>query len=176
MVNEAINPLDRSFDIDIAFSILDSALPPSSLVLRRMFSFERGVYASPAFLQPHRHPVMPQDLAALPLVFGSNETEWTFTALDGTTEAVPTHAPRLRSGNVDVRTQAAMVGLGVARIASFCCEAAVHAGQLKRLLLGHGTEPLRVYALLPSERLMPAKIRMFLDALGVRSSVSARDV
>ena len=171
VVNEAINPLDRHFDV--AFAILDSALPASSLVVRRMFSFDRGVYASPAFLQRHRDPVKPQDLAALPLVCGTNETEWTFTALDGTTETVPTHAPRLRSGNVDVRTQAAMAGLGVARIASFCCESAVRAGQLTRLLPGHRMEPLRVYALLPSKRLMPAKVRMFLDALGVRASVTA---
>ena len=53
------------------------------------------------------------------------------------------------------------------------CEPAVQAGRLHRLLPGYTCAPLRVYALLPAKRLMPAKVRIFLDALGRQAGVAA---
>lgn len=37
--------------------------------------------------------------------------------------------------------------------------------QLRRILAKHVCTPLRIYALLPAKRLMPAKVRSFLDEL-----------
>ena len=162
--HHAINPLERRYDI--AFAMLDAGLPASSVVQRRMFTLERGVYASPELLQRCGEPAQPQDLAALPLLCGSADTRWSFTAADGSTQAVPTPISRLNSGNADVRLQAACAGLGVARITATFCAQAVRAGKLRRLLRDYTCAPLRVYALLPAKRLMPAKVRLFMDALG----------
>jgi len=41
----------------------------------------------------------------------------------------------------------------------------VQAGQLRRLLTDFECAPLRVYALLPARRLMPLKVKLFLDML-----------
>ncbi len=76
--HEAINPLERRYDI--AFAMLDAGLPASSMVQRRMFSLERGVFASPELLERHGEPATPQELAALPLLCGLADTKWTFTA------------------------------------------------------------------------------------------------
>ena len=167
----AVNPLEQRYDI--AFAMLDAGLPASSLVVRRMFSLERGLFASPELLQTHGEPTSPQDLAALPLLCAAADGEWNFTGPDGVIESLPTKSPRLNSSNADLRLQAALAGLGVARItASFCAEA-VRAGRLQRLLPQYVCAPLRVYALLPGKRLMPAKVRMLLDALGEQAGVAA---
>lgn len=161
--HEAVNPLERRYDV--AFAMLESVLPGSSLVQRRMFSLERGVYASPELLARHGAPKTPQALAELPLLCGTGDRRWTFHGPDDSSDAVAIVAPRLNSGNADVRLQAALAGLGVARITATFCEPSVRAGRLCRLLPGWACAPLRVYALLPARRLMPAKVRRFLDAL-----------
>ena len=58
-----------------------------------------------------------------------------------------------------------MAGLGVARFPAFFGEAALLSGTLCRILADHTCAPLNVYALIPAKRLMPAKVRLFLDAL-----------
>jgi DNA-binding transcriptional LysR family regulator len=160
----AINPLEQRYDI--AFAMLDAGLPASSLVVRRMFSLERGLYASPELLRLHGEPACPQDLAAMPLLCAAADSEWTFTGPDGVIESLRTPSARLNSSNADLRLQAAQAGLGVARITATFCAEGLRSGRLVRLLPQYVCAPLRVYALLPGKRLMPAKVRMFLDALG----------
>ena len=64
-----------------------------------------------------------------------------------------------------MRRQATIAGFGVARFPSFFGEAATRSGQLCRILTDYTCASLRIYALLPAKRLMPAKVRLFLDAL-----------
>jgi DNA-binding transcriptional LysR family regulator len=167
----AVNPLDRRYDI--AFAMLDAGLPASSLIQRRMFTLDRGVFAAPELLYRLGEPSVPQDLAAWPLLCGSSDTLWSFTAADGSVDVLPTPISRLNSGNADMRLQAAIAGLGVARITATFCERAVREGRLCQLLPAYTCAPLRVYALLPARRLMQAKVRLFLDALGEQAGVDA---
>lgn len=162
--HHSVNPLEQRYDL--VFAMLEGGLPASSIVARRMFSLERGLYAAPSLLESHGTPRGPRDLASMPLLVSPADTEWSFRGADGVVESVPIAAPRLTSGNADVRRQAALAGLGVARITATFCAEAVERGRLVRLLPGHACAPLRVYALLPTKRLMPAKVRLFLDALG----------
>jgi DNA-binding transcriptional LysR family regulator len=53
----------------------------------------------------------------------------------------------------------------VARITATFCAAAVQQGRLVPLLPEWRCAPLRIYALLPGRRLLPAKVRAFMDAL-----------
>jgi DNA-binding transcriptional LysR family regulator len=151
---------------DIAFAMADHDFPSSTIVARRVFSLERGVFAAPALLDRFVEPAQPQDLQALPLLAAASDADWSFTGPDRRTQRVPVTAPRLRSANAGVRLQAAVAGLGVARITATYCEPALRAGRLCRLLPRFRCAPLRVYALLPARRLRPAKVRAFLDALG----------
>jgi DNA-binding transcriptional LysR family regulator len=61
----------------------------------------------------------------------------------------------------------------VVRITATFCSDDVKAGRLRRLLPEHACAPLRVYALLPTKRLMPAKVRLFLDTLGEQADGAA---
>jgi DNA-binding transcriptional LysR family regulator len=150
---------------DIVFSALEHSFAPSTVVTRRVYSLERGLFASPALMARHPEFAGPADLNALPLLAGGEDSSWPFTAPDGSETVVDVRSPRLRSGNAEVRVQAAMAGLGVARVTATFCAPALAQGQLVRLLPQWQCAPLRIHALLPGRRLVPAKVRLFLDGL-----------
>lgn len=150
---------------DIVFSAIEHGFAPSTVVTRRVYSLERGLFAAPAFLARHPAPATPEDLQSLPLLAGSDDTSWSFAGPDGTTAGVEVRNPPLRSGNAEVRLQAAIAGLGIARITATFCAPAVTRGLLVPLLADWRCAPLRIYALLPGRRLVPSKVRMFLEAL-----------
>lgn len=157
-----IDPLDRRYDI--VFSMADDDMPGVRAIARRVFSLPRGIYAAPSLLARHAPLRRPQDLQAMPILASLDEAHWSFGAAGGVTEGVAI-VPRMRSSNADVRRRAALAGLGVARLTSSFCQEAVRGGQLAALLPEYPCSPLRIYALLPGRRLMPPKVKLFLDAL-----------
>lgn len=163
VVHTSVDLFDRSYDI--VFSMTDHDLASSSIVLTRVFTLERGVFGAPGLLDQYPPLEHVEDLAELPLLAGSEDVEWTFKE-NGTESAIPVTVPRLRSANAGVRKQAALAGLGLARITASFCEDGVAAGTLHRVLPHLECAPLQVYALLPARRLMPRRVRAFLDALG----------
>lgn len=163
VADDTINPVDLRYDI--AFTRLDGTQPLASLVQRRVMSFARGVFAAPTLLQTRGVPRTPQDLLGLSLLCATHDNEWVFTALGGATVSVSTLAARLRSSNTAVRRQAAVAGRGVAQLPVFYAEDAVQNGQLLRLVPDYTCAPLQIYAILASKSQMPAKVRLFLDAL-----------
>jgi DNA-binding transcriptional LysR family regulator len=162
-----VNLFDQKYDIVFAMADKELAVTgrPAGGVMRRMISLERGVFAAPALIAACGQAAKPADLARLPLLAAPSDAEWIFTDRRGGETVVPIVEPRLRSSNAGIRLQAALAGLGVARITATYCEPAVRSGQLIRLLPGVVCAPLRVYALLPARRLMPAKVRLFIDTL-----------
>lgn len=162
-----IDPLDRSYDI--VFSYFDGGLPDSGRVARRVFELQRGIFASPEFLERYPRVKTPQDLAELPAIAAPADVEWTFTDTDAKgTHSVPIRA-RMRSPNADVRRRATVEGLGVSRIVLTFCEQHVRDGCLQPLLTDYACAPLRIHALLPGRRLLPPKVRVFLNLLEQKS-------
>lgn len=153
---------------DIVFSMVEDALPPSNVIARRVVALERGVFAAPQLLAAFGTPARPDDLSRLPIIATMHDTEWLFHDRRRAEATVALPAPRLRSSNADVRRQAAIAGLGVARITASFCQAAVEAGQLVRLLPAYACEPLNIFAMFPSRDLVSYKVRTFLDALDAR--------
>lgn len=163
-----IDLFERQYDL--VFSALEHSFAPATVVTKRVYSLERGVFAAPALLQAHPGCAAPEDLDHLPLLAGGGDATWGFKHADGRGAEVEMRSPRLRSGNAQVRLEAAIAGLGVARITATFCAQAVAAGKLVQLLPGWQCEPLRIYALLPGRRLVPAKVREFLDRLEEEAS------
>ena len=157
-----VDPLDRSYDV--VFSYFDADLRDSGRVARRVFALKRGVFAAPGLLARSPRVSAPQDLAELPAIAAPADAEWTFTDSKGSAVSVPIRA-RMRSPNADVRRRATLEGIGVSRIVYTFCKDMVADGRLKELLTDYVCSPLRIYALLPGRRLMPPKVRVFLDTL-----------
>jgi DNA-binding transcriptional LysR family regulator len=169
--HQPVNLFDQQYDI--VFTMIDKDLPSTSGVARRVFSLERGLFASPSFLDHVEQPLTPYDLKNLPLLAAASDTEWSFADSNGGRHSIPVAGPRLRSSNAGIRLQAALAGLGVARITATYCQPSVDGGQLRRLLTDYECAPLRVYALLPARRLMPLKVKLFLDTLEAMSKGAA---
>jgi DNA-binding transcriptional LysR family regulator len=150
---------------DLVFSAMEHSFAPASVVTKRVYSLERGLFASPGLVAQHSKLATPEDLDAVPLLAGADETSWAFTDAAGASASVEVRNPRLRSGNAGVRLHAAIAGLGVARITATFCAQAVAEGKLLPVLPQWRCEPLKIHALLPGRRLVPAKVRTFLERL-----------
>src|SRR3982751_840490 len=75
--HQPVNLFDQQYDI--VFTMIDKDLPSTTGVARRVFSLERGLFASPALLAGIAAPKTPYDLKTLPLLAASSDTEWSFT-------------------------------------------------------------------------------------------------
>lgn len=157
----------RTESYDVVLSMVDRGLPSSSLIARRVLSLEQGLYASPSALSSFGEPSDVYQITRMPIIAASTDTEWNFRGPDGAPISVALPPPRLRTSNAGVRRQAGIAGLGIIRITSTYCEEAVRSGQLVRLLPAYSCAPLMVFASFPSRRFMPARVRMFLDALNL---------
>jgi DNA-binding transcriptional LysR family regulator len=142
--------------------------PDSGLIGRAILPVARYLCASPGYLQARGTPALPKELATHdclhynPLAF---REEW---ALKGDRSARPvTVEGRLCSNNGDVLCQAAIAGMGIALLPDFIVEDALARGELQRILRGFEPPPFTLYAVYPSREFVPAKVRLFLDALVV---------
>ena len=152
---------------DIVFVMVDQVLPDSSLVARRVVMIPRALYASPTLLAERSPLKTPADLVGWPCLSGPDDASWAFRPV-GDPTAEPTEIPiqpRLQTLNAEMRARAAVRGLGVARMARSVGDAEVAAGRLVRVLPDFELTALRVYALMPARKLVPRKVRVFLDAL-----------
>lgn len=161
--HEIVNPIAENYDI--VFAMLEAPLPSAGIVIRRVFTLERGLFAAPSLWKRFGEPRTLEDLGQLPLLAGPGDTAWAITPPGGKTEHLAVERAKLVSSNAHIRLQAALAGLGVVRVTSSFTRAAVEAGSLTPLLADHVCEPLSVHALLPTRQFVPAKVRCFLDAL-----------
>ena len=151
---------------DIVFSATEEpGLAPSTVVVKRVYSLERGLFASPQLLGAYPDLRGPEDLNGMPLLAGGDDAAWAFSGDQGAGTQIEIRNPPLRSGNAEVRLLAAIEGLGVARIVKTFCAPAVSAGKLIQVIPQWRCAPLLFHALLPGRRLIPAKVRVFLDSL-----------
>jgi DNA-binding transcriptional LysR family regulator len=161
--HEIVNPVAENYDL--VFAMLEAPLPSAGIVIKRVFSLERGLYAAPALLQRLGEPRTAQDLAGFPLLAGANDASWALTTPAGAIEHLAVDKARLTSSNAHIRLQAALAGHGVLRVTASYTAETVAAGLLRRVLPDHVCEPLNVHALLPARQFVPAKVRCFLEAL-----------
>src|SRR5215475_6797842 len=109
--HEIVNPVAENYDI--VFAILEAPLPSAGIVIRRVFSLERGLFAAPALLERHGEPRSLDELARLPLLAGPNDCAWIITPPRGKAEQLDVGNARLVSSNAHIRLQAALAGHGV---------------------------------------------------------------
>jgi len=169
--HEIVSPVVENYDI--VFAMLEAPLPSTGIVIKRVSSLERGLYAAPSLLAKFGEPRTVEDLARLPVLTGPSDAPWALTTPAGVTEHLDVQKARLVSSNADIRLQAALAGHGVLRVTASFTNAAIAAGTLRRVLPDHICEPLNVHALLPARQFVPAKVRCFLDALEVHGRDSA---
>jgi DNA-binding transcriptional LysR family regulator len=148
--------------IDLAVRIGD--LPDSSLVATRVGAIRRVVCASPAYFAARGTPQRPADLEAhdcVTLEILHAPDTWTFPG--GKSQvSVPIHS-RLVVSTAEAAVDAALSGLGITRVLSYQVARPIRDGSLAIALEAFEPSPWPVSLLHGSGRLVPLKLRAFLD-------------
>ncbi|NCT83402.1 MAG: LysR family transcriptional regulator [Comamonadaceae bacterium] len=135
------------------------------LVARQYMLLERGLYASPVYLQARPAPQLPADLAEHDFIVLSQAKGMPAVLRNGrqTTEIRP-QGP-LEVNSIGLALALTRAGGGIGSFPSGMVGTEVAAGLLVPLLPDWQYEPLPVTLLTASRRLMPAKTRAFIDHL-----------
>jgi DNA-binding transcriptional LysR family regulator len=168
-INVRLSLSDRNVDligdhIDLAVRI--GALPDSSLVVTRLGEERLIVCGSPAYFAGHGTPKTPGGLSGLPAITFdaiAPATSWAF-AIPGskTMQHVPIH-PRLSVNTAEAAVDAAIAGVGVARVLFYQAARAIAAGTLQPILTAFESAPAPVNLVHAGQGLLPRKTRAFLD-------------
>jgi DNA-binding transcriptional LysR family regulator len=148
---------------DLALRI--GPLADSTLVARRICDFRRVICAAPDYLARRGEPAVPADLVAHDCLHYSNialKEEWAFG--DSGSEVVSVTGP-LCANNGDLLRKAAIGGMGICALPEFIAAEDLAAGRLKSILAGYPGPVLTLWALWPSRRFVPAKVRVLVDYL-----------
>ena len=122
-----VDLLATQFDLVIRMG----ALPDSSLIGRHLLNISTCYVATPEFLQQYPEIKEPMDLVNVPLIYGS-VNKWTFK--NGKEEQVIKAQKGLNVANGAVMCQAAVAGLGVARLADVYVASLLAQGKLVEVL------------------------------------------
>jgi DNA-binding transcriptional LysR family regulator len=139
----------------------------SGLVMRKLADNHRVVVAAPEYLQRAGIPTTPADLPAHEcLHFGTGQV-WRLVGPKGEVAEVEVTA-RLRSDNGEVSHDWALAGCGLIMKSWIDVVADVRNGRLLHVLPEWRSAPAPVCALFPSNRQVPTRVRVFLDAMVAR--------
>lgn len=159
---------DRQVDLieegfDLAIRIAE--LPDSSLVARRLSSCRHVVCASPAYLEKHGEPQLPEQLsqhAVLNYQYQASPNQWHFIAPDGRPVSVPVRGVVTMNNSLAL-LEAAKAGAGILLTPSFVAGEDIKQGNLQPLLTNYRAKELSIYAIYPERRHLLPKVKVFVD-------------
>lgn len=176
-ISLAMDFSDRQLDlieegIDLAIRI--TAQPEPGDIVRRLGSSRLVAVAAPEYLAQHGRPQHPGELAGHACIGYSpqvNNRPWSFM-VEGRQESF--YLPlRLQANNGDALATAAVQGLGISVLPDFIVADDLASGRLEPLLQGFAPAKLGIYAVLPSNRYMPHRVRVLIEFLSDRLSSAA---
>jgi DNA-binding transcriptional LysR family regulator len=148
--------------IDLAVRI--APLRDSNLIARRIGDSPRALYATPAYLDRHGAPATVADLVQHQCLTFPQVTHWSFAG-DGRTTRVKIGG-RFTASSMDGLHGACLADLGIAMLSDWDVRDEIASGRLVTITLADGIpETLTIWAVYPSARMVPPKVRSFLQAL-----------
>jgi len=178
---EPVNLVEQNYDVDLRLGKQED----SSYVIRKLGEGERILVGSPEYIKTHARVRVPEDLLSghncLTYRKELEPTSWRYLEGDKVRELRVTGT--LQTNNGEVLRRAALSGLGLALLADWSVTKDVEAGHLVRLLPGYRMTSITfdngVYALFRHTKMLPKKVRVFIDflaeAIGELEAASRRD-
>ncbi len=160
LADRMVNILEDHVDLAVRIG----ELPDSSLRARRLGSIRRVVCGSPAYFAARGAPKSPAELGTHDCITFEgmmSADAWTFTV--GKSDASVAIHSRLIVNTAEAAIDAAIAGVGVTRVLSYQAAAAVRADALAIVLQDFELVPSPVNLVYPGQRLLPLKLRAFLD-------------
>ena len=154
--------IEEGFDLGIRIA----SMPSSTLISRKLTSTRMVLCASPQFIEQFGAPEAPADLAKLRAVsysYWSTHDEWHFT---GPTGPVSVHIEAcIHTNNGDTCRSAALDHQGIILQPDFLVGEDLRRGTLVELLPQFHAIDLGIYAVYPSRKYLPLKLRRLIDFL-----------
>ncbi|HVO90072.1 MAG TPA: LysR family transcriptional regulator [Casimicrobiaceae bacterium] len=159
-----VDLIGENFDLAIRMGELRS---DASLVARRIAQFSGSLYAAPAYLARRSAPSEPEALmehdALRVLARTGDPMPWVLTHGKLRWEGVP--PGRATANSPELLMRMAVAGAGIAIINDYSALPYLERGELVQVLPDWRTPPVSAWAVYPGRRLMPARTRVFVEAL-----------
>jgi DNA-binding transcriptional LysR family regulator len=163
--NRYVDLVNEGFDLAVRVGVLED----SRLVARRLASSDRMLVASPAYVRQRgtlRSPQQLREHACLVLAIGTRPQRWELER--GRARVALDVGGPLHSNNMFALMDACLAGSGIALLPDFAVTPALRRGDLLRVLPGWSSVAQAMYAVYPSARFIPAKVRAFVDFISTR--------
>jgi DNA-binding transcriptional LysR family regulator len=162
LADRVVDLVDEGYDVAIRIA----TLPSSTLVSKRLASTRMVLCASPQYLQTHGRPVQPAELAAHAVIsysYWSTKDEWHFAGPQGQV-SVKTQ-PCIHTNSGDTCRAAALAHQGIILQPSFLVGSDLKIGALVELMPEYRSIELGIYAVYPTRKHLPPKVRALIDFL-----------
>ncbi len=156
------NLIDEGIDMSIRIS---ARLDPG-IVARKLGETRLITVASPGYLRQHGHPRHPDELVAHQAL--GYTAKASNRPLEFWVEGKPysVYVPfRMQANNGDALVEAARQGMGITVQPDFIVAESIERDTLVPLLEDYALPPLGIYAVLPSSRYMPQRLRVWIEFL-----------
>jgi DNA-binding transcriptional LysR family regulator len=156
-----VDLVGEGFDL----AIRAGELADSSLVARKLMTSPTKIVASPKYLGLHGTPERPEELEEhdVLVIGGRAELLWSF--VKGAQRQTVTVKGRLSVPSPVIVHEAALHGVGIARLPSWIVDDDLREGRLTALLEEWTPPPLELHAVMPSSRLVTPALRAFVEVL-----------
>lgn len=134
-----------------------------NLIARPIANLKTGLFASPSYLAARGRPETPGELGAHDCL-RINDRPWQLSPAAGGDAVKIAVDGRFTANNIGMLRQLAINGMGIVMMARELARPDVSAGRLEPILTDWSPPSVRIFALTET-RLLPAKIRVFLDFL-----------
>jgi DNA-binding transcriptional LysR family regulator len=159
-----VDLVEDGFDLAVRIGPLEDT---PGLQARRLGGFRIETCAAPAYLEAHAPPRQPDDLSAHQIIqYGRSGSArpWTFVDRTGRRHAIHV-AARVWMDDLDSLADAAIAGMGIARLPSWMLNEHLRSGALSRVLEDCEGESLEINLVWPASPHTPCKLRAAIDAL-----------
>lgn len=160
LTDDFVDIVGGGYDLAIRIGELDD----SSLVARKLAPNHRVLCAAPSYIEAHGEPASLQDLAEHRCIAASHQEMW---RLEGPGGPVASRvASVIHTNSSEVVREMLLAGVGIALRSTWDIGPELQRGRLSVVLPHyHGSPRVAVYAVFPSRRFLPAKVRVFIDYL-----------
>jgi DNA-binding transcriptional LysR family regulator len=164
-----VDLIAENFDVALRMGELPD---DATLAARRLAVFSQSLFASPAYLARRGLPAEPEALmehdALHILARDGAPVPWRLRRGDQSWEGVP--PPRATANSPELLQRLARSGAGIAVLSDHFVLPYVRANELAPILDDWSAPTVTAWAVFPGRRLMPARTRVFLDALEAKFS------
>jgi DNA-binding transcriptional LysR family regulator len=161
------NFIDENVDVSIRLG----ELRDTSLIVRRLGNAARLFYASPAYVARYGVPEHPKDLSRHECILQSYMAQpGSWRLISGRKSVDVNVHGRFSTNNVSMTLRLAEQGHGIAALSPPIARPAYDGGTVRQVLTEWGLPLMPVHAVMRS-RLLPARVRTFVDFLANRLAV-----